>query len=235
MKLTTDLFNFEGKKIGEIDLPSEIFGVKVNDVVVHQVARWQSLNTYYPYAHTKDRSEVRGGGRKPWRQKGTGRARHGSIRSPIWVGGGVAFGPRKDTIKQIKINKKIKNKALAMVLTQKFKDNFLKIIDKISIEDFKTKNFDKFFSKFLQPRKTVKKRETALLVVDGNHQQIFRCVRNLPYADVIEARNLNVLSLLNHKYLFLTKDSLNVLQERLLKQNNKQQAEEENIYALAQS
>lgn len=235
MKLTADLFNFEGRKIGEIDLPSEIFGVKVNDVVVHQVARWQSLNTYYPYAHTKDRSEVRGGGRKPWRQKGTGRARHGSIRSPIWVGGGVAFGPRKDTIKQIKINKKIKNKALAMVLTQKFKDNFLKIIDKISIEDFKTKNFDKFFSKFLQPRKTVKKKETALLVVDGNHQQIFRCVRNLPYADVIEARNLNVLSLLNHKYLFLTKDSLNVLQERLLKQNNKQQAEEENIYALAQS
>lgn len=232
MKLSADLFNFEGVKIGEIDLPPEIFDVKVNYVVIHQVARWQSLNTYYPYAHTKDRSEVRGGGRKPWRQKGTGRARHGSIRSPIWVGGGVTFGPRKDTIKQIKINKKIKNKAVAMVLTQKFKDNFLKIIDKISLENFKTKNFDNFFSKFLQPRKTRKKRETALLVIDNNNQQIFRCVRNLPYADVIEARNLNVLSLLNHKYLFLTKDSLNVLKERLLKQNNEEQLEQKNIYAV---
>lgn len=235
MKIKADLFNFEGIKIGDIELPPEIFNVEVKDVVIHQVARWQSLNTYYPYAHTKDRSEVRGGGRKPWRQKGTGRARHGSIRSPIWVGGGVAFGPRKDTIKQIKINKKIKNKALAMVLTQKFKDNFLKIIDKIDVENFKTKNFDNFFSKFLQPRKTRKKRETALLVIDNNNQQIFRCVRNLPYADVIEARNLNVLSLLNHKYLFLTKNALDVLQERLLRLKNKKAIKQENIYSFVQS
>lgn len=235
MKIKADLFNFEGIKIGDIELPPEIFNVEVKDVVIHQVARWQSLNTYYPYAHTKDRSEVRGGGRKPWRQKGTGRARHGSIRSPIWVGGGVAFGPRKDTIKKIKINKKIKNKALAMVLTQKFKDNFLKIIDKIDVENFKTKNFDNFFSKFLEPRKTRKKRETALLVIDNNNQQIFRCVRNLPYADVIEARNLNVLSLLNHKYLFLTKNALDVLQERLLRLKNKKAIKQENIYSFVQS
>jgi large subunit ribosomal protein L4 len=211
--MKTEIYNFQGEKIGEIELPEEIFSLEPNHALIHQVMRWQMLNTYFPYAHTKTRSEVRGGGRKPWPQKHTGRARHGSIRSPIWVGGGVTFGPRKEKKRQIKINKKMKRKAILMVLAEKLKQSLLKVIDKIDPKEFKTKEFDKFFSKFLQPRKTKKKKETALLVIEENRPEIFRSVRNLPYADVIEARNLNILELLNHKYLFLTKDSIEKIKE----------------------
>lgn len=214
--MKTDLYNFKGEKIGEIELP-EIFNIEFNPSLVHQVMRWQMLNTYYPYAHTKTRSEVRGGGRKPWPQKGTGRARHGSIRSPLWVGGGVTFGPRKEERKQIKINKKMKRKAILMTIAEKLKQNLLKVVEKIDLENYKTKEFENFFSKFLQPRKTKKKRETALLVVENDRKEIYRAVRNLPYADTISARNLNLLEILNHKYLFLTKDSLEELKKRFSK------------------
>jgi large subunit ribosomal protein L4 len=215
--MKTDIYNFQGEKIGEIELPEEIFNLEFNHPLVHQVMRWQMMNTYFPYAHTKTRGEVRGGGRKPWPQKGTGRARHGSIRSPIWVGGGVTFGPRKEKKRQIRINKKMKRKAILMVIAEKLRQRLLKVIDKINPKEFKTKEFDKFFSKFLQPRNTKKKKESALLVIGENKPEIFRSVRNLPYADVIEARNLNILSLLNHKYLFLTKDSIEKIRETFLK------------------
>jgi large subunit ribosomal protein L4 len=214
--MKTDLYNFQGEKIGEIELP-EIFNIEFNPALVHQVLRWHQLNTYYPYAHTKTRGEVRGGGRKPWPQKGTGRARHGSIRSPIWKGGGVTFGPRKEEKKQIKINKKMKKRALLMTLSEKLRQNLLKVIDKIEPKEYKTKEFDKFFSKFLQPRKTKKKKESALLVIESDKPEIYRSVRNLPYADAISARNLNLIELLNHKYLFLTKDSINELMKRFQK------------------
>ncbi len=214
--MKTDVYNFKGEKIGEIELPEEIFNLKPNHALIHQVMRWQMLKSYFPYAHTKTRGEVRGGGRKPWPQKGTGRARHGSIRSPIWVGGGVTFGPRKEKKRQIKINKKMKRKAILMVLAEKLRQSLLKVIDKIDPQEFKTKEFDKFFSKFLEPRKTKKKKESALLVIEENKPEIFRSVRNLPYADVIEARNLNILALLNHKHLFLTKDSIEKIKETFL-------------------
>ncbi len=215
--MKTDLYNFQGEKIGEIELPEGIFNLEFKPELVHQVMRWQMLNTYFPYAHTKDRGEVRGGGRKPWPQKGTGRARHGSIRSPIWRGGGVTFGPRKEKIRKIKINKKMKRKAILMILAEKLRQNLVKVIDKIDPESYKTKEFEKFFSKFLKPRKTKKKRETGLLVIEENKPEVFRSVRNLPYADSIEARNLNLLELLNHKYLFLTKDSIEVIKKTFLK------------------
>ena len=219
--MKTDLYSFQGEKIGEIELPEEIFGLKFKPELVHQVMRWQMLNSYFPYAHTKTRSEVRGGGRKPWIQKGTGRARHGSIRSPIWKGGGATFGPRKEEIKQIKINKKMKQIAILMTLAEKLRQNLLRIIDKIDGENYKTKNFEKFFSKFLKPRKTKKKRETGLLVIGENKSEVFRGVRNLPYADTIEVRNLNLLELLNHKYLFLTKDAIEVIKNKFLKNTRK--------------
>lgn len=215
--MKTDLYNFKGEKIGEIEIPEEIFGLQLKPELVHQVMRWQILNSYYPYAHTKDRGEVRGGGKKPWPQKGTGRARHGSIRSPIWVGGGITFGPRKEKIRKIKINKKMKRKAILMTLAEKLRQNLLRVIERVEPEQYKTKEFEKFFSKFLQPRKTKKKRESGLLIIEENKPEIFRSVRNLPYADVIEARNLNLLELLNHKYLFLTKDSIDVLKKTFLK------------------
>lgn len=215
--MKTDIYNFQGERIGEIELPEEIFNLEFKPELVHQVMRWQMLNSYYPYAHTKTRGEVRGGGRKPWSQKGTGRARHGSIRSPLWKGGGVTFGPRKEKIKQIKINKKMRRKAILMTIAEKLRQNLLRVIDKIELDRFKTKEFEKFFSKFLEARKTKKKRETGLLVIEENKSEIFRSVRNLPYADAIEARNLNLLELLNHKYLFLTKGSIDIIRKTFLK------------------
>jgi large subunit ribosomal protein L4 len=214
--MKTDLYNFQGEKIGEIELP-KIFDVAFKPALVHQVFRWHIMNTYYPYAHTKTRGEVRGGGKKPWPQKGTGRARHGSIRSPIWVGGGVTFGPRNEENKQIKINKKMKRKAVLMTIAEKLRQNLLRVIEKLEPENYKTKEFDKFFSKFLQPKKTKKKKETALLVIENDDPKIYRMVRNLPYADVISARNLNLLELLNHKYLFLTQEAIEVLKQRFEK------------------
>jgi large subunit ribosomal protein L4 len=214
--MKTDLYNFHGEKIGEIELP-KIFDIAFKPDLIHQVMRWHIMNTYYPYAHTKTRGEVRGGGRKPWSQKGTGRARHGSIRSPIWVGGGVTFGPRKEEKKQIKINKKMKRKAVLITIAEKLKQNLLRVIEKLDYENYKTKEFEKFFSKFLQPRKTKKKKETALLVIENDDSKIYRAVRNLPYADVISARNLNLLEILNHKYLFLTQSAIEVLKQRFEK------------------
>jgi len=214
--LKTDLYNFQGEKIGEIELP-DIFNIEFNPALVHQVFRWHQFNTYYPYAHTKTRGEVRGGGKKPWPQKGTGRARHGSIRSPIWKGGGVTFGPRKEKKREIKINKKMKRKAILMILSEKLRQNLLRVIDKIETQRYKTKEFEKFFVKFLEPRKTEKKRESALLVIEKDQPEIYRSVRNLPYADTISARNLNLIELLNHKYLFLTKDSIKELIKRFKK------------------
>ncbi len=207
------LYNQKGEIIGEIEIPEIFEKIKRNDALIHQVMRWQILNSYYPYAHTKTRAEVRGGGRKPWPQKHTGRARHGSIRSPIWKGGGVTFGPRKETKKQIKINKKMRRKAILMVLAEKIKNNFVRFIDNLKPEEYKTKYMHNFLTKFLQPRKTKKKFESALLVIPENDKDLFRAVRNLPYADVIEARNLNILSLLNHKYVFLEPKSLEIVEQ----------------------
>ncbi len=205
MKL--DVLNKEGIKVGEIEVPKEIADLEFNPALVHQVMRWQMLNTYYPYAHTKIRSEVSGSGRKPWPQKHTGRARHGSRRSPIWRGGGVTFGPRKENIKQIKITKKMKRKAILSVLKEKINNNLVKVFDNLNFEG-KTKEAAKFFEKFLNKTKTKKKFETVLSIIPNNDIFTFRAVRNLPYADAIEARNLNILSLLNHKYVFLTPESL---------------------------
>lgn len=214
------VYNQKAEIINEIELPEEIFNLPWNPVLVHQVMRWQSLNTYFPWAHTKDRSEVRGGGRKPWPQKGTGRARHGSIRSPIWRGGGVTFGPRKENIKQIKINKKMRKKAILTVLAQKLRDNELKILETFKTEAPKTKLVENFLKNFLAPRKK-KKYQSVLLALEKNDPLLIRSVRNLPYAKAIEARNLNVLDLLNHKFLFLTPQAIEVIKDTFLEKQNK--------------
>ena len=132
------LWNQKGEKIGEVTLPKEVFGQKMNDNLVHQAAMTEEANRRIPIAHTKDRSEVSGGGVKPWRQKGTGRARAGSIRSPIWKGGGTTFGPRKERVFGKKMNRKMRNKALTMILSSKVDDKELKVLDKLSLKEPKT-------------------------------------------------------------------------------------------------
>ncbi|GIW66287.1 MAG: 50S ribosomal protein L4 [Candidatus Parcubacteria bacterium] len=211
------VYNQDGQEIREIEVNDVFDKIKFNPSLVHQVMRWQLLNNYFPWAHTKTRGEVRGGGRKPWRQKGTGRARHGSIRSPIWRGGGVVFGPRKEKIRFLRINKKMKRKAILMVLVEKMKKNYVKVLDSLAPQELKTKFMDRILRNFLEKRKTNKKRESALVIITDNNKNLIKIIRNLPYADAIEARNLNILSLLNHKYIFLEPESIEIIKKTFLK------------------
>jgi len=142
-KIKYDMYSQTGEKIKQIDLNPAIFAIELNNTLVHQVAVAQMSNARTVLAHTKDRSEVRGGGKKPWRQKGTGRARHGSSRSPIWVGGGVTFGPTKDRNFAKKINKKMKTKALFMCLSDRVNDKDLVLVDQLTTQNNKTKEFVK--------------------------------------------------------------------------------------------
>ena len=138
--MKADIYNLNNEVVGTMELPVGVFGTKWNATLVQQVLEAQIANARPPWAHVKDRSEVRGGGKKPWRQKGTGRARHGSTRSPIWVGGGKAHGPRNDKDYSQKVNKKMKRVALFSVLSKKAKDGELKVFDTLVLDAPKTKN-----------------------------------------------------------------------------------------------
>src|SRR5271170_2228139 len=132
--MNADVYNLQNEKVGTMELPADVFGARWNETLVKQVLEAQLANRRSPWAHTKTRGEVRGGGRKPWRQKGTGKARHGSTRSPIWVGGGVAHGPRNDRDYSQKVNKKMKQAALFVVLSRKAKDGEVKVFETLSME-----------------------------------------------------------------------------------------------------
>lgn len=201
-------YNLKGEKVGTAELPSEIFDVKINADLIHQAVTAQLANKRQPLAHVKDRSEKRGGGRKPWRQKGTGRARHGSIRSPIWRGGGATFGPTKERNFKKKINKKMKRKALFMVLTSKHKDNELILLDKLELKETKTKLMAGIFEKILK-----KKQKSILVVMPKKDEKIIKANRNIPYSKTLRADSLNVLDLLSFKYLLMPEGAIKVIQE----------------------
>jgi len=205
--METVLYNQKGEEVGKVNLPEKVFGLPINKDLLYQVATSQMANKRQVLAHAKTRSEVRGGGKKPWRQKGTGRARHGSIRSPIWKGGGVTFGPTKDKNFKKKINAKMARKAMFVALSSKKNDNQLAILDAFHLESIKTKemaimlkNLNKVFSG-----------GRVLIVVPENNNKIRLSSRNLPNVGTIEARNLNALEILSNKNLLLLKDSIEVL------------------------
>ena len=202
------LWNQKGEKIGEVTLPKEVFEQKMNETLVHQAAVTEQANRRIPVAHTKDRAEVRGGGVKPWRQKGTGRARAGSIRSPIWKGGGTTFGPRKERIFKKKINPKMRNKALTMILSSKVQDNELKVLDKLSVKEPKTKLMAEILKK-------INLEKSVLILPDQVDLNLIKACRNLPKVKVQLARQVTPLEVLNYKYLVLLKSSIKVLKERL--------------------
>jgi len=208
------VYNIEGKKTGTATLPAEIFDIEMNTDLVHQVVVTQLANKRQVAAHTKDRSEVRGGGRKPWRQKGTGRARHGSIRSPIWRGGGIAFGPTKERNFKKKINKKMKRKALFMVLSSKVKDNELILLDKLEVKEPKTKLMAEILNKVKSQKSKVK---NILIVIPKSDVNIVRASRNIPRIKTIRADSLNILDLLSFKYLLMPKEAIRVIQETYVK------------------
>mgnify|MGYP001595568480 FL=1 len=205
------VYNQKGEKVGDVSLPKEIFDVKLNSDLLHQIVVSQMANKRQITAHTKDRSEVRGGGKKPWRQKGTGRARHGSIRSPLWRGGGVTFGPRKDRIFAKDIPKKMRRKALFMVFSEKAKGNLLVILDKIEIDKPKTKEFAKIL------RKLPCKENSCLIALPEYDKKVFLSARNIKKTNIVEARNLNVIDLMSSKYLLMEKETIKTLEKTFLK------------------
>ncbi len=206
--MKVDLYNQKYEVIGKTELPDSIFAVKWRPDIVHQVLIAQQANRRKPIAHTKARGEVKGGGRKPYRQKGTGRARHGSIRSPIWKGGGVTFGPTKERNFSKKVNKKVKRLALFSVISKKLTDNELKIIDKIEIKEPKTKLMSATLLNIIP-----KKKNSGLLIIPKANPQISRSIRNLDFADSIIANSLNLEDILKYKNILILKDSINTLKE----------------------
>ncbi len=210
------VYNQKGENTGTILLPKEIFEVEINNDLVHQVVVSQASNRRRVIAHTKDRKQVSGGGRKPWRQKGTGRARHGSIRSPIWRGGGITFGPTKERVFKKKIPQKMKRKALFMALSAKAKNKLLFVLDKLVIEKPKTKQAIGLI-KGLKANIKDFKAGTILISIPNNDKNIVLSVRNMVKVQVKQTKDLNVFDLLSSKYLIMPKESVKVIKETFLK------------------
>lgn len=203
------VYDSKGKEKGKVSLPEDIFNVRWNGDLVHQVVTAIRSNARIHYAHAKDRSEVRGGGAKPWRQKGTGRARHGSRRSPIWIGGGATFGPRNERNFAKKTTKNMRTKALYAVLSRKLKEGEIIFVDDVKISEPKTKEAQDILtalSKVKGNEKLITKpKNTAILFLNERDLETAKSFRNLKGIYVEETRNMNPLDLLSYKYLIITK------------------------------
>lgn len=205
--MESKVYNQEGKEVRTITLPESIFGVKWNSDMVHQVVVSMNSTARKNIAHTKTRGEVSGGGKKPWQQKGTGRARHGSIRSPLWVGGGVTHGPRNDKNYSRKVNRKMKTGALFSVLSRKVKDGEVLFLDSLSFSAPKTAEARKTLSQLSQIKGfsglLKKTPNSALIALSGTHRETNLSLRNFSNIMVDEVRNLNPVEVLNYKYLVI--------------------------------
>lgn len=195
------VYNQEGKTVGELELNDAHFGVKANKALVHEAVVAQRANARQVLAHTKTRGEVRGGGRKPWRQKGTGRARHGSIRSPQWIGGGVVFGPSNERNFSLKINRKAKRQALFMALSDKVTSEKFVVLDAVSTEPAKTKMMAETLKKLPIDR-------TVLVVAPASNPLLMRMVRNLPHVKLVTANSVNLLDVLSYRSIIFLKDAV---------------------------
>jgi len=201
-----NVHSIEGEKIGEIKLNDDLFNAKINKHIVHQIVKRYLAEKRRGTASTKGRSEVRGGGKKPWKQKGTGRARAGTIRSPIWVGGGVIFGPENRNY-GYSIPRKMRLVALKSVLSDKVKNNDIIILDKIELKNGKTKDITYLFEKLnINSNKTI-------IVIDKEDEIIKRAVHNLKNTLVITANKINTYDLVNYQKMVVTKDALKIIEE----------------------
>lgn len=209
--LQASIYSQKGTEVSKLDLPKEIFGLKWNADLVHQVVVGMMANKRAGIAHTKDRSEVSGGGKKPWKQKGTGRARHGSTRSPIWVGGGTTFGPRNEKDYSQKINKKTKTKALFTILSRKLDLNSILFIDSLSLNAIKTKDANELvgsWSKITDFSKiSNSKRNNSLLIIANHDDFIEKSFANLPGIAIMQISEINPLVLMNFKHLIMVNPS----------------------------
>jgi large subunit ribosomal protein L4 len=203
---TVDIFNIQKEKVGELDLKEEIFGVEVKGHVLHEVVTWQLACRRSGTACTKTRGEVRGGGRKPWRQKGTGRARVGSSRSPVWRGGGTIFGPRPRSYAYT-VPKKVRRLALKMALSSKLADGQLVVLDAYPDATPRTKDFVKVLQAF-----DISK---ALFITSGANRGLELSARNVPGVQVMLPQGLNVYDILKYEHLVLFSPALEAIEARL--------------------
>ena len=208
--MKVDIYNLENKIVGEMELPEKIFGAKWKPDLVHQTIITQTANQRRPWAHAKDRSEVSGGGKKPWKQKGTGRARHGSTRSPIWIGGGKSHGPTKDRDYSKKINKKMRRIAIFSALSRKLKDKEVKIFDDLSIKEAKTRILAGHLRSLLEMKKGAKKYD-LLLVTRTEEKNLPLAARNLTKVKVLSPDSLNTLDILNYKKVFIDQKAVETI------------------------
>ena len=198
------VFNTDGKKVDDIELSDEIFGIKPNEDVVHMAVVQHLANRRRGTQSAKTRAEVRGGGRKPWRQKGTGRARQGSIRSPQWTGGGVVFAPKPRDY-SFKLNKKVKRLALKSVLSQKVLEEKLIVLDELSFPEIKTKQMVKVVSNL-----NLKK---ALFVTEGDAKNVILSAKNMPNVKTAGVGTINVYDVLKFDHFVVTKEAVEKIQE----------------------
>ena len=200
-----DVYNVEGKKVSTVELNEEIFGIEPNEAVVHNVLVNYLANQRQGTQSTKTRAEVRGGGRKPWRQKGTGRARQGSIRAPQWIKGGIALGPKPRSYKY-RVNKKERQLAIKSLLSSKVLENNLVVVDKFDFKEIKTKQM-------ATAMKNLKVEEKAFVVLAASDEKVQKSARNLENVKTGSVNTINVYDLLKYKKLVLTVDTIKKLEE----------------------
>ncbi|HYF05796.1 MAG TPA: 50S ribosomal protein L4 [Patescibacteria group bacterium] len=213
--MKTTVYNQQAQSIGDFDLSEKVFSVKPNLHLMAESVRVQLAGSRQGGGHTKTRGEVSGGGKKPWKQKGTGRARAGSTRSPIWRHGGITFGPRNTRNWELKINKKAKRAALCMSLTDKAQDGKLVMVDNIALSAPKTKEFVTVLAAFEKEVKGFGK--NILFVLPKKDDLLERASKNLPTLKPITASNLNIVDVLKADYLFMLKDSVGVIEKTFVK------------------
>jgi large subunit ribosomal protein L4 len=209
VSLEMPIFSMDGTKVGTTTLPEALFTAPWRNDLVHQVTTAMQANARQNRAHTKDRAEVSGGGKKPWAQKGTGQARHSSTRSPLWRHGGVTFGPRNDRDYSEKINKKMRIGALLSVLSRKAKDGEIILVDKFAFAEPKAKSAKAMLEKLAEGTQAVslasKKKNAALFALASYDINTIKSFSNFGNVLTEEARNLNPLSIMTHKYLIIEK------------------------------
>jgi len=202
-----DVFNIEKKKVSQVDLNDAVFGAEVNETIIYDVVKMQLASRRSGTASTKTRSDVSGGGKKPWRQKGTGRARAGTTRSPIWRGGGIVFGPHPRDY-SYSIPKKVRKKAIISALSMKFKENKMLILKDFPMEKINTRIFKGVFDLF-----NLKK---ALFILDDNNAVLLKSSRNIKNVKMIRSEGINVYDILNHEHLILLEPSVKKIEGALL-------------------
>lgn len=200
--MKVDVYNQQNKKVGTAELPDRVFGARWSPVLVHDALVAYEANRRKPVAHTKTRGEVRGGGRKPWQQKHTGRARHGSTRSPLWEGGGVAFGPRRERTFGKKLSVGMRRAALRSVLSRKLKDGEVNVLETLAVPSAKTKEAAAFFKHFFE------KVPSLLLIPARGNKSIVRAARNVPGVTVVYPGSLSSYDCALHRVIFLERDAI---------------------------